>query len=413
MTKNKLLTVYREQVINIIVFINIYLILLFFSGYYFFEYTALLGRIIVFFIILILILLGRNTISKSVLQVFALLFLNVVITQCLTGLNWRSLLMMGITLFEASIFVNVISFKEFRKQFINCMSLIAVVALIGNLVLIFAPSLLSVFPQIVNSHGRSSTFLLFAMISDFRASGAYRNQGIFWEPGAYQVFLCIAYIFELYNKSKHKLHKWILLLYWVSMITTMSTTGFIVAMALLVLTLGKLNSNLSIVKIGIVSILLFFMIMNILPYLNGYWEYMLTEKINQVLNYRMGVGNESSSRIDSVAYVVPAFFRSPIWGIGTQGFINLGEQVGHTMFTCTPVNWIATYGIFWGVFVYRSLWKMLRRFIKTRFEVLVALIIICISVFSEEVSTNIFFVILMFYGITQNRQFYYRSYTEA
>ena len=143
-------------------------------------------------------------------------------------------------------------------------------------------------------------------------------------------------------------------------------------------------------------------IINILPHLDGFWRYTLVTKVNQVLNYQPGVTNEASSRMDSVFYVLQAFLKSPILGIGSEGYLLLAEKVGHSMFTCTPINWIARYGILYGLFIYKNLVRTFKKVTGTFFDALVALIIICISVFSEEYSTNIFFIILVFYGM-QNR----------
>ena len=43
---------------------------------------------------------------------------------------------------------------------------------------------------------------------------------------------------------------------------------------------------------------------------------------------------------------------------------------------------------------------MLIKVINSKFETILALGIICVSVFSEEFSENLFFVILMFYGLS-------------
>lgn len=392
----------RQNIISVVTFTSVYFILLLFSGYYFFEYTAFEGRIVIFALLGSLIFLGRQSISINVLMVSLLLMFNVLVTDLLTGFDWVSFVLMAVTLIEVAIFVCLIPFEDFADKFVKCMTVIAVVSLIGNILLMVAPRILSFFPQIVNSQQRSSTFLIFGMISDFRMTGAYRNQGIFWEPGAYQTFLGFAYLLELYSNHERKKKRWICMLFIISMISTVSTTGIIVVGALVILTIGRNKGKASIIKMGVGFIIVFFVIMWLLPHLEGFWKYTFVTKINQVLNYQMGVSNEASSRMDSVFYVLRAFVESPIFGIGSGGYSLLAEKVGHTMFTCTPVNWIARYGILWGAFVYVNLAKLFKRITGNYFEAGVALVILCISTFSEEFSKNIFFLILIFYGM-ENR----------
>lgn len=397
-----MLKISKQNAVSAIIFMSVYFILLTFSGYYFFEYTALEGRILIFALLVCLILLGRNSASKNIFMTSLLLLANVLVTELLTGFDSISVLLMAVTLVEVAVFVCIIPFEEFIDKYIKCMAIIAIVSLIGNIFLILSPGVLFTFPQIVNSKQRSSTFLIFGMISDFRMTGAYRNQGIFWEPGAYQVFLCLAYIFELYSDHERKRKIWRCMLFIVSMISTVSTTGIIVAVALIILTVGRNKGRASIIKVGVVFVIVIFGIAKVLPNLEGFWEYTLITKIDQVLNYTPGVSNEASSRMDSVFYVLKAFMKSPIIGIGSGGYSLLGEQVGHTMFTCTPVNWLAAYGILWGGFVYVNLAKLFQRITGNYFEAIIALVLLCISVFSEEFSTNPFFMILIFYGM-ENR----------
>lgn len=389
----------KKNMISIIIFISVYFILLFFSGYYFFEYTAFIGRMLILLLLGALQILVGITLSRNNLIITLLLIVNVLITGLLTGFDIASFLLTSVTLVEVAIFVSIVPLEEFVDKFIKCMIVIAVVSLVGNIVFMVSPGILSFFPQVVNSSQRSGIFLIFGIISDFRMTGAYRNQGIFWEPGAYQVFLCIAYLFELYSNRENKSKRWVCILFLISMISTVSTTGIIVAAALLILTIGKNKGRTSVIKLGLGLVIVSFIIMKILPHLEGFWKYTLVTKINQLLNYQVGVSNESSSRLDSVFYVLQAFLKSPIVGIGSGGYSALAEKAGHSMFTCTPVNWIASYGILWGAFIYGNLVKLLKVVMGNYFEAGIALVILCISVFSEEFSTNMFFLILVFYGM--------------
>ncbi len=62
----------------------------------------------------------------------------------------------------------------------------------------------------------------------------YRNSGPFWEPGAFQGFIVIAIIMLLYNTDKYTVshRKIVLLTFLITLLTTQSTTGYIILVLL-------------------------------------------------------------------------------------------------------------------------------------------------------------------------------------
>lgn len=60
-------------------------------------------------------------------------------------------------------------------------------------------------------------------------SEGQRNSGMFWEPGAFACYICLAFLFYLGNiRTLIKFHKWKVLIILAALITTYSTTGYIV-----------------------------------------------------------------------------------------------------------------------------------------------------------------------------------------
>jgi hypothetical protein len=56
-----------------------------------------------------------------------------------------------------------------------------------------------------------------------------RNSGMFWEPGAFACYICLTFLFYLGNiRTLLKLHKWKVIILLLALITTYSTTGYIV-----------------------------------------------------------------------------------------------------------------------------------------------------------------------------------------
>ncbi len=108
--------------------------------------------------------------------------------------------------------------------------------------IIFAVSLVSLFGYVWNALGMDIPAVYVmertAEWSDNSArniilfnqhSEGQRNSGMFWEPGAFACYICLAFLFYLGNiRTLIKFHKWKVLIILVALITTYSTTGYIV-----------------------------------------------------------------------------------------------------------------------------------------------------------------------------------------
>ena len=125
-----------------------------------------------------------------------------------------------IALCIAFLFSQLLSYKEFKVIFIEVMVAIAIFSLIMH----FSALWFGIDKYAV-SYGKHKLLLLHNYHA-LRGDTFARNSGMFWEPGAYQIFLNIALIFELTNQKKYKIFRLIVLIG--TVITTGSTTGYIV-----------------------------------------------------------------------------------------------------------------------------------------------------------------------------------------
>lgn len=258
-----------------------------------------------------------------------------------SGYNITLLILPVLSLLIACLFYNSVDRNIFKESYISCMTIIAIVSVVSIVIYIIIPSLIEVLPVLRNSKGRIGYFGIFTVVSDFLMTGSHRNQGIFWEPGAFQAFLSLAYIFELSNVKQRK---WVLISILIAMFSTLSTTGIIVAVLLITFTLSRQRGKTSVIKALCAVIILIAAVYYVVPRLTGFLEYTLVRKIELILNYQAGTSNAASSRMDSILYPLKELFTVAPWGIGRAGYIEIGQKVGHTMFTCTPVNWIVRYG---------------------------------------------------------------------
>ena len=294
----------------------------------------------------------------------------------------------------AFLFSETISIDKFKKNFIICMVIISYVSLISFLIYTVNPSLFTIFPRFTNSQGRSSYFLVFSMVTNFIA----RNQGIFWEPGAFQFFLCLAYIFELSN-DRVQPRKWILILFLITFASTISTTGIIVALLLVTYTMSRHRGKSNIIKAMVIISLLLSIFFSVLPYLDGQWEYALVGKIQELFDYRPGIGSSSANiRMDSLYYPLNELTNSPIWGIGRSGYEKLAQYTGHSIFTFTPLNLVAIHGPIYGSIIIIGIYNFIKMNFKMTFDSMIIFLIFMLSISTEALQNDVFILTMSFMG---------------
>lgn len=124
---------------------------------------------------------------------------------------------------------NIIEYNDLTEYYINIMKFICITSLIFYILGLINPTLVNSF-QTISLDGRVDYKNIY--IYNYRYSPlatfqyAYlKNNSFFWEPGAYQAFLNLALILEI-KKYKFTRIKNILLII-ITIITTLSTTGFV------------------------------------------------------------------------------------------------------------------------------------------------------------------------------------------
>lgn len=178
----------------------------------------------------------------------------------------------------------------------------------------------------------------------------WRNQGPFWEPGVYQAYLALALIFLLfYVKRKHQIKEMIILI--ITIVSTFSTTGYIVlAIILCAYIVGNDNSKKG-SKIKILMVIIGTGTLCIA--LNS-------NEVNSMLFDKLSSSSISSvsanTRIYSIFKNVEAILENPVTGIGPERFaevfantVGYFEVVDANVNTTTSLCVWALYGI--GYFV--------------------------------------------------------------
>lgn len=157
-----------------------------------------------------------------------------------------SCLVLATCLLCALLITEILEFKRFRECYINIIIFLSITSWMYIPVIYY--DFLSPLPDffsIINTE--YSNFILFgvyrAELPAYLANNNYlvtRNSGLFWEPGAFQIFVNIGYYFSIIDK---RLSKKIFLIFLITQITISSTIGILVYI-LLTLLLYLRNRNL-------------------------------------------------------------------------------------------------------------------------------------------------------------------------
>lgn len=149
----------------------------------------------------------------------------------------------------AIIVCTIVCSKNFFKKYNVILYVLAGTSIVLYLIPFVFPEFPKLFPVIHDYAGASfhnaGLFCYPTYIGRF-----YRNQSIFWESGAFQAFLNLAIFIELYIfKKPSKKH---LLIYFIALMLTKSTTGYIIFILLFLGILPRLKkSNSKFIKLAI------------------------------------------------------------------------------------------------------------------------------------------------------------------
>jgi len=207
----------------------------------------------------------------------------------------------------------------------------------------------------------------------------HRNSGPFWEPGAYAVFLNIAFLFNIINTGKLFNRKNILFI--AAIITTFSTAGYIA--------LAAIFGGYYTIKRGFLNKVLVVILVIFSGYLFSRLEF-LEKKINQNIDI---AEETTSSRFGSALADYKLFVESPLVGWG-RGDTRYGQKTV-TRFTIEQHRnngifiLLATYGIVLTVLYFYLIYKSMSSIIKYRnfnsWFSYVSLIVILILGFSQGI----------------------------
>jgi len=182
--------------------------------------------LIPFLIFLLIVNYKKRVFLKPILVLYISFFILIIFIN--QESNIRSILVLGL-LFTISLYIiNLINFREFTAYFSDIILILAIISWITFPVIYFdIPTLFFDFIAINMHHFRN--FIFFGVSDGLISYSSFRNAGLWWEPGAFQVFINLSFIFNLiFNRMNNK--KYFILL--ISIFLIQSTTGVIVFLLL-------------------------------------------------------------------------------------------------------------------------------------------------------------------------------------
>lgn len=330
-------------------------------------------------------------------------FFFVILVLFNTEFIFSSFLVLCLRLTIAIYVVNTLNFKTFSEIFISIVLLIVVLSLVSILVIYFDIS--SPLPDFIGVSGRPlRNFIFFGVWENFVTYSVIRNSGLWWEPGAFQIFINIAFIFSLLNNSLTRNRY---LIFFIGILSTVSTTGVIV--------FGLLSSILWLRLIKKTEFKLFYISFS-LTLLVLFSSFILNFIL---LKFNGGIGGEASvsflSRYYDFLISLTLFSENPVLGYGF-GNLNIAVNYGHTLLGSDYIiidpsgsdgltMFIAQCGMFSFFLLLPLIFPMYYKELDFFSKIIISISII-IMFNTQNFTFILIFTLLSFYGVVGDKNIY-------
>lgn len=189
----------------------------------------------------------------KLLSFIGLLALNFLINSS-NGVIFNRLLMLLVIILCVFILSEYIDRNMFILSYVNIMKYFCLLSLVVYFTSKFMP--IEVFPFFREELLGTDIFKYSFYHSWGWGIGTTRNSGMFWEPGAFQCFINISLIFELFDDRKNKFN---IIIFIITILTTQSTSGYIIMAMVLLYSMLTLKIKLK-SKINVILVFIFIMI---------------------------------------------------------------------------------------------------------------------------------------------------------
>lgn len=309
-----------------------------------------------------------------------------------------------ISIVIAEIVISCWTFSEFRDSYVRVITFLCCVSLIMMTLFFLFPSIMNSLFVVRNANDTAyhCNFVIFTKLRG--ESGFGRNCGMFWEPGAFQTFICIALMFETIKDEPNRKR---ILLFIITIITTFSTTGYF-SLALIILHMllkrDKTKKSYKPMIISFVVLFIVFVLLNqdlffSLDKYTTFGKLLLYAKSSSYHNTVSSV----SIRINSVFQPILIFFKHPLFGVGNNDFRSAMYDMTYGVTTCTLFNWFAIYGIIVGSTMTIAMVKVSQILTSGFLCRVLFFSALFLTTASENYVTNVAIIIILLYSFSKEK----------
>jgi hypothetical protein len=352
---------------------------------------------IIYFVIVLYLLFSKSKI-KSINWTLQLLLFLILLTQIVHQDYTLGYLIQINVLIAGYVISNYLGFRLFVDVFCKIMFYVAIVSIILFTVFIIFPFTLNYFS--VNVNIKEVEYVNLFIYVHFVTM--FRNTGIFREPGVFMIYLNVAIIFQLFVKNRS--NKKYLIVFIIAILTTLSTAGFIVLLAIGILYLLKGKEKKKKFQGVLFLSIIIFVILN---------NYELFENTLNKFDSTSGDYSSSVARIASVQVPFAIFLDFPLFGTGLSQYGALYEKYSRELTgftfkadsqsTNTFFNALATYGFFYFITLIYLFTKLTKLISQKKFPRIILFLIFAMMLSNEDLRYSLMFNILLFYGLSADQ----------
>ena len=289
--------------------------------------------------------------------------------------------------------------QEFFQIFDNFINFVSKIAIIVEIISYVAPSIIMKLPIITNTAGLSFYTFFFGCQAEFNINEPLKRAlGIFWEPGAYAIYLVIAIMIQLFCLDKTNYKR--VLLYTACVFLTFSTTGFLSLGALYIVFVLSNRSD-AISNKAKKWVLVFALLVFILTAL-GNFSFINEKVFDKITNGTSG----ATTRYSSIFNGMRVALDHPLLGVCNDSHEYMQEYVfaqdskfnnGGLTITNTIVGQFVCYGSIFGMMFVIGTYQFIKKN-SAGFKERLLLFIVFAMLYSGERFFSFFPFIFVFYG---------------
>ncbi len=315
----------------------------------------------------------------------------------------------GIVIFiiTSAIYASVVEIKDFAREYIRIMSVIAIISIPCFVLALISPETALTFCQ-PGYNWRVPVGYSFFYTWGWNGWVFSRNSGPFWEPGAYQGFLVLALLFLINNVDKGgvKNRKKVLILLLATILTTRSSAGYIILLIIVFTHWNEIQKVYGDISKSVRYILIAVLLIGIVAIIIQSGN--ISDKLTNANS------NSAAIRMNDFIGGLYMCIRGGILGLGETAQrnqlrallgVNMNDSVGLLAMTYT-------YGIIFSIYYIFIIYKGFVRSLNPRtiFKEAIILFIFTILQMTEGLWSLPVYLTVPLIGLTSGQARYYRAY---